>query len=348
MQKQSLYFCFLLLSLGIAGCFSENEIVPDVSHIELDNKLVRFDQLLSALDTNNLETETSMLEGKVPEFYSIFFKNVLPFQTNTKEGFIKNLRGYLSDDRIIRMQDTTAQIFANFEKESLPNIEKGLKLLKHYFPESVTPNLYTFTSEYTYQQFIFPDKGRDGIGIGLDMFLGAKYPYKEIDPNNPAFSNYVTRSFDKSHMAKKVMEILVDDQIGRAPGSRLLDQMINKGKKLYILDKILPEVHDSILLEYTTNQTEWVQSNELQMWAFFFDQNMFYESNAMKINKYINPSPNSPGMPDAAPGRTANYLGWKIVQAYMKRFPETSIQDLIDEKDTQKIMDKSRYKPKRK
>ena len=65
-------------------------------------------------------------------------------------------------------------------------------------------------------------------------------------------------------------------------------------------------------------------------------------------NKYINTSPNSPGMPDQAPGRTANYIGLQIVKAYMKRFPETTIPELLAIQDVQKIMDLSRYKPKRK
>jgi len=122
--------------------------------------------------------------------------------------------------------------------------------------------------------------------------------------------------------------------------------MIHNGKRLYILDRVLPTTQDSILLEYTGAQTKWVQENELSMWAFFFDENLFYESNAMTINKYINPSPSSPGMPDAAPGRTANYIGWKIVEAYMKRTNAT-LSELIAMNDSQKIMDQSRYKPGR-
>jgi len=101
-------------------------------------------------------------------------------------------------------------------------------------------------------------------------------------------------------------------------------------------------------LEYTADQTEWVKSNELEMWAFFFDQELFYESNTMKINKYIQPSPTSPGMPEIAPGRTANYVGWQIVNAYMKRNSDTTLEELIQLRDSQEIMDKSRYKPKQK
>jgi len=334
--------------LFVVGCGDDSkEIIPDVSGIELTNKLVRFEQLMEALDTNDLAIGVKNLNLDHTEFYSVFFRNVLPFDTKTEEDFLKNLRGYLSDKRIQDLQDTTAIVFNNFETETLPQLNDAMKYIKHYFPEFKAPNFYTFISEYTYQQFIFSDKDRDGVGIGLDMFLGEKYPYKQLDPNNPAFSKYLTRSFNKDHLPRKIVEILVDDLIGRPPGSRMLDQMIHNGKRLYVMDRVLPMTSDTILLQYTKEQTKWVEENELSMWAFFFDENMFYESNAMKINKYINPSPKSPGMPDAAPGQTANYIGWKIVEAYMGR-KKVSLQELLAEKDSQLIMDESRYKPGRK
>ena len=337
----------LVSMIFIASCGGDSkEPIPDVSNIELSNKLVRFEQLMAGLDTNNLAEEVQKLNTDYIQFYSVYFKNVLPFDTDTADGFLGNLQGYLSDKRIQELQDTTAIVFKDFETETYPKLIHAMKMMRHYFPNFKAPNFYTFVSEYTYQQFIFSDEGRDGVGIGLDMFLGADYPYKQLDPNNPGFSNYLTRTYNKEHLPRKITEILVDDIIGRAPGSRLLDQMIHNGKRLYIMNKMLPTTPDSILLEYTLEQTKWVQENELSMWAFYFDEELFYESNAIKINKYINPSPTSPGMPDAAPGRTANYIGWKIVDAYMKKTGST-LEELIDMQDAQKIMDESRYKPGR-
>jgi len=346
-NRWKIFFSAIVLS-SILSCGSDTrEIIPDVSEIELSNKLIRFEKSMAALDTNNLSTGVEKLNIDHTEFYSVFFRNVLPFETKTEEGFLDNLKGYLTDKRILKLQDTTELIYKNFESETLPKLNDAMKYIKHYFPEFKAPNLYTFISEYTYQQFIFSDKERDGVGIGLDMYLGADYPYKQLDPNNPGFSNYLTRSFNKDHLPRNVAEILIDDLIGRPPGSRLLDHMIHNGKRLYVLDRVLPTTSDTILLQYTKEQTKWVEENELSMWAFFFDENLFYESNSMKINKYINPSPTSPGMPDAAPGKTANYIGWKIVEAYMDR-KNISIRELIEEKDSQVIMDESRYKPKRK
>jgi hypothetical protein len=348
-RKVWLLFNLVIITLMIWSCESEKkEFVPDVSNISITQDIVRFDNLLAQLDTNNIEYEIEVLKAKYPSFTDIFFSKVLPFEGKTEEEFYANLRGYLGDQRILKLQDTVAIVFRDLEDGALADLEAAMKLMKYYFVDFEAPNVYTFTSEYTYQKFIFEDDQKDGIGIGLDMFLGSDYDYKGIDPNNPAFSQYLTKTFSKEYIPKMLMEILVNDRIGKAPGSRLLDHMIHNGKQLYILDKIFPETPDSILFEYTREQTEWVKSNELEMWAFFFDQNLFYESNSMKINKYINPSPNSPGMPSSAPGRTANYMGLQIVKAYMKKFPKTTLDELIALSDSQKIMDSSRYKPKQK
>lgn len=344
-----LYVALIIITFTIWSCESESkEFIPDISDIKIEHDIIRFDNLLSQLDTNNLENDVEILKAKYPEFADTYFSRVLPFIGKTNEDFLANLRGYLGDERIKKLQDTVAILFKDIEKGALADLEKSMKYMKYYFDDFEAPNVYTFISEYTYQKFIFEDKGKDGLGIGLDMFLGKDYKYKEIDPNNPSFSQYLTRTFSKEYIPKMMMEILINDRLGRVPGSRLLDHMIHNGKQLYILDKVMPETPDSILFEYTTDQTDWVKSNELEMWAFFFDKNLFYESNTMKINKYINPSPNSPGMPPNAPGRTANYMGMQIVKAYMKKFPKTSIQELIDLNDSQEIMDNSRYKPKQK
>lgn len=139
----------------------------------------------------------------------------------------------------------------------------------------------------------------------------------------------------------------MQDILGAPGGMRLLDLMVHNGKNLYVLDKLLPDTPDSIKLEITAQQTQWLSDNEKEMWSYFLKENLFYSNNLQDIRKYVEYSPNSPGMPTEAPGRTANWLGWQIVKAYMTRYPETTMQELIALKDAQALLDQSKYKPKR-
>ena len=65
--------------------------------------------------------------------------------------------------------------------------------------------------------------------------------------------------------------------------------------------------------------SKWCESNELQLWTHFLEEDLLYATNLRDIRKLVDYSPNSPGMPAEAPGRTANWTGWQIVKAYMKR-----------------------------
>lgn len=341
-------FLFSIGFLFFQSCGDEESVyIPDVSGIKLDNKWVRMDQILASLDTNAVQQEFDTLYKKYPDFFDVYFKHILPFDVRNEDEFYDHLHGYLTHEQIRNLQDTTALIFSDLEENTKPELQKGFKFLKYYFPSFNAPNIYTYTSEYTYQQFFFVDQDKDAVGIGLDLFLGKNFPYKSLDPTNPAFSEYLTRTYDKEYIPKKVLEAIIQEKIGPSPGSQLLDYMITNGKKLYVLKRVLPETPDSIIMEYTAEQMDWVKNNEKQIWAFFFDKDLFYESKTIMINKYINPSPDSPGMPSSAPGRTANYIGWQIVESYMKKNPDLTMEQLINNENTQNIMDKSRYKPRR-
>jgi uncharacterized protein YjaZ len=124
--------------------------------------------------------------------------------------------------------------------------------------------------------------------------------------------------------------------------------MIHNGKKLYLLDKILPFKHDTIVTEYSAKQLEWVRANQIQIWSYFTDENLLYETNMARITKYLRPAPSSPGMPQESPGMTANYIGWEIVKAFMKKYPETTIEELIQYEDSQQFLEQARYRPKNK
>jgi hypothetical protein len=51
-------------------------------------------------------------------------------------------------------------------------------------------------------------------------------------------------------------------------------------------------------------------------------------------------------MPKESPGKVGAWLGWQIINAYMKENPNTTLHQLIDLKDGQKILTSSKYKPK--
>lgn len=341
---------FLILILW--SCNDSAKVpIPDVSGIDLTTRFVRYEQLLARADTLNSEAAYNEIARAYPAFTELYFGRLVPLYRPgmPADSLIVEFQNYITDPGIRHLLDTVAIVHNDFDTRMRPAIEQAFKNTKYYFPRWKEPDVYTLISDFGYQHFLFEDENRNtGLGIGLDLYLGRDFPYHRIAPGNPSFSQYITRTFDKDHMVKRAMESIYDELEGPLSGPRMLDQMMDNGKRLYVLSHILPTTPDSILLEFTAEQTDWVMNNEEQMWAFFFKEKLFYETDMLKINKYINTSPESPGMPAEAPGMTGNYIGWQIIKSYMERFPSTTIQQLLTMTDAQKIMDDSKYKPKKK
>jgi len=332
-------FLFLLVILAIASCKNDSDVfIPDVSEVNVDFEVIRFEDKMQTRSIDQLLAE-------YPAFANTFFTSIIPVKR--QPDYQAAMDTIMQNPRFQNLIDTTLLIHADLDK-TMGELEKSFKYLHYYLPEIDIPDIYTFVSGFEYQRFLMADSGQNNlIGLGLDMFLGHTFPYASVSPENPAFSNYLTRTFDKEHLPRKVNELLLEDFLPKTEKNQMLDQMIFNGKKLYLLDHILPHTSDHIVMEYTPEQWTWAQENELEMWAFFLKENLFYENSSQKIKKYLSPSPSSPGMPPSAPGRTGNYIGWQIVKSYMKRHPETTIAELISLNKAQEFLQKSKYKPRK-
>lgn len=339
-------FAVFMLSALIWGCqLGEQEFVPDVSGIESTVEIRRFDQALFQLDTNNIEAELEALTEAYPELSAIYFSRILRANDPqvAPDGPAPYIKGFLQHEPVRNLYDS---VQAHYPEMAGIEIElaRAFQFFQYYFPEEPVPTVSTLISEYAVAAFVY---GENDLGISLDYFLGSDYPYQKLNPRDPAFSAYLTRTFNQEHLTSKAIQTLINGLVPPPRQQRLLDLMIDNGKKLYILDKLLPYTPDSIKLEVTGEQVEWLNDNELEMWAFLIKEDLMYATDSRKIRKLVDYSPHSPGMPEEAPGRTANWVGWQVVQAYMRRHPETTLQELIAIEDAQALLDASRYKPAR-
>lgn len=340
------HLILVVLSIFLVGCKVNKN--PDVSDIDVNLNIIRFEKELFKIDTTNTLAAFKELERAHPAFVDLFFKHVLPLRDvkNPADEQIlsKNISSFINDEFVKSVYDTVQIVYPEMEEVS-EKLTQTLKFAKYYFPDVEIENLYTFVSEFGYQTFIFSEEnGKDAIGVGLDLFLN-DYPYKRFAQTNASFSDYLTRAFTREHIHKRAADAIIDDILKPEKGERLIDKMIQNGKKQYLLKKFMPFENDSIIFEHSGKQMDWVMENELNIWVHLLSEELIYETNRKKINSLIEFSPTSKGMPNDAPGRTANYTGFKIIEKFMQRNPEIELDSMINIMDPQFILDNARYKP---
>ena len=121
--------------------------------------------------------------------------------------------------------------------------------------------------------------------------------------------------------------------------------MIAEGKVLYISNKLQPHTSDTLVYGFGIKELKWLSQNEKQIWGFFIENKLLYNTDMLEIRKYITPGPTTAGMPPESPGNVGSWVGMQIVDKYMRKNTKTTLQDLIKITDGQMMLSRSGYKP---
>ena len=332
-----LFFAFSACLFIFSNCTSDDNDrqrpkTPDVSGIQVAVQVNRFDQKMAALDTNNTAAAVAALEKEAPEFSAIYFEKIIGIKDpkDSMGKYRNEVRKFLTDPTMRYMMNSIAKVYPDLSAEK-QEIEQGLRFLKHYFPNYVAPTtIYTMPSAYNFAA-VLPTN--NSVSVGLDMFLGKNYSVYETLATTGQYPRFVSRTFRRDYLVDRVFELLIGDIAGEPSGNRLLDYMIHNGKKLYVLDCVLPKTADSIKLNYTTEEMKGIYANEAFTWGRILKQNLIYSTKFQDVQKLVMPAPNAPIIAEEAPGAIGNFIGWRIIQQYMKRHPEMTLEALLKIKE---------------
>lgn len=333
-------YLFFLLTLLFGSCNNNKNV--DVTNISLNFSIERFDKDLSSLTPQNVSQKAPILKKKYGAFYRDFMEQILNVGFVSDTGYYINLRLVLENKDYQELKKSVNTKFADYIAER--EVKEAFKHIKYYYPKKKLPRVITFFSGFSVQTPI----GNDYIGIGLDMFLGADSKfYPALTQSIPL---YISRRFTPENIAPRIVEGYAREDLfpEKDQDQTLMSKMIYNGKILYFMDNVLPEVSDSTKIGYTSKQLKWCSDYEGSIWAYLLENELLYETDYMKIQKFLTEAPFTPGIgndSESAP-KLAVWIGWQIVRKYMDINPHISLQQLMKEEDAQKILNASQYKPK--
>ena len=334
---------FFYLTAAILLFFScKNNDIPDVSNIKVELKVQRFERDFFSIDSNNILHEMQRLNTNYPLFINDFRQQILGFDNTTPpDSLTKYLRLFIRDYRFVK--DSADKLFADFEPHA-KEIKKGLQFVKYYFPEYKAPaKIITFIGPFDgYSDVITTD----AFAVGLQLHLGSNFSFYKSSIAEDLFPSYISQKFTPDYIPVNCIKNIVDDLYpDKSVGKALIEQMVEKGKRLYLLDKFLPYTPDYLKIGYTETQLKDCYTNEAVIWDFFLNNDLLNNTDQNIVKNYIGESPKTQELGEGSPGNIGAFSGWQIVKKYMEKNPKTSLQELM-KKDAREIYTQSKYKPR--
>ncbi|MGB1038247.1 MAG: hypothetical protein ACPGYY_06325 [Bacteroidia bacterium] len=338
-----LHKVFILIFVSLLASCKDNPHIKDLSNIDLELSTIRFEQDLFACKSVD---DILQLNEEHPDFYSVFTGNLIAANvqrpgSNDTDVAVELYR-YISHRDMDSLYKITQTAFPDFT-DYTAQITQASKYIKHYFPDEEISGITTFISTFQYGS-IFKQSDKS-FGVGLDMYLGSDFEvYGMLNPES--FPTYRVKKFEDHRIVPNCIQTFVDYKIPAYKSTSFIDQAVQEGKKLYLLDLLLPEFHDSLKINYLNGQIEWAESQEKNMWSYLIQEDVLFSSDKNEYQKhYFNEGPfTSPFGNDSSP-RAGAWLGWQIVRKYMSENTEVSLNDLLSNKNHQDIFQKSGYRP---
>jgi hypothetical protein len=334
--KYLLLFPFFLL---LFSC-SNNPLEVDTKNVNIKPiELKRLDRDLFAINTQNFEAENPKLIAKYGAFYNTFIYNIIN-RGEAKDSVKNAIKSFVSDPDLKKVYTTVQAIYTDAEMKKIENeLEQAMKYFKYHFPKQVVPDKYAaYISGFNYNITTTDST----LGIGLDMFMGAENEFYTM----LRWPNYQRRGLSKEYIVTSCMRgWIVHSFDSNEPINNLINHMIFYGKLYYCLDAVLPNESDSIKIGYSVQQMSYCTKYEKDIWKYFTEKDRLYTNDLKLVSEFTSDGPFTSAISKECPPRIAMYVGWQIVRAYMKRNGNVSLMDLMKEKDAQKILSKSKYKP---
>lgn len=249
------------------------------------------------------------------------------------------LKAFAVDTFCIRLNDLVEKKFSD-DKALRKEIKSVYQRMNYYYPGIMIPETYFYVSGVDYEIpaiMIQPD----AVLISLDYYLGNDdgiYDYIGMP-------RYRSLRCQPSYITRDLAQAFYDNMYARRAAKKdVLSEMINVGKQLYFIEAMNPALPDSVLFGYSSQQTQWAQQYEADVWAAIVGNNMLYANDMMAFRNFFGDAPFTQAFSRESAPRLGEYIGLQIIRSYMTH-NDVSLQELMKNNDLQQIFQNSQYKP---
>lgn len=311
-----------LLVMCVFSCQNTSKVEKEISEIEMDLTIERFDQMFAT----SVSSDLPVLKQNYPFLFSKRYADSV---------WVKRM-----SDPIQQLQNKAVDsVFEDFARTEL-EIVNFYKHLKYYNKALKTPRVITVLSDVDYRNKVVVTDSI--VLVALDTYLGSDHEFYA------SFYDYIKQNLNRDQIVSDLATAYAERLIYQPKRATFLEEMIYYGKQLYLKDLLIPFKENNEKIGYFPEQYEWAQENEFYIWQYFVEKELLYETDRKLLARFIVQAPFSRfnlELDSESPGRLGQYIGWQIVKSYMENNSTPLLQML--QMEATEIFNNAKFKPKK-
>ncbi len=278
------------------------------------------DQLVELLRANTVLRDQFLLRADYPD----------------DSTFLNNLYQRFTNPYFDSLYLETKKVFANIDP-LVAEFEEAFTNLHYYYPDMPIPRIQFVITGLDSDLYVSDSL----IIVGLDYYLGSGAKYR------PQMYEYILRQYSPQNIVPSVMLLYGIDARTNATNMNdktVLADMVAYGKSYYFAKHMLPCKPDSIFMNYTADEIAGSRKNQDLIWFRLVEDKVLYSTANQMKQRYLGERPKTIEVGPECPGRIAQWVGWQIVNSYMKNNEEITLPQLMEMDNADKLFKESKYK----
>ncbi|MBS1546467.1 MAG: hypothetical protein JST38_06400 [Bacteroidetes bacterium] len=330
---------FVALLLFMAACGGKSPSTVNVRPVPVNVKVERLDKdLFKAVDdsTGNFNLE---LYAKYGEFYKLYVERVLQAAAYNDPRLPMALNRFVHDPDWSKVQLRADSVLGDMAEQEA-GFNEAFGRLKAFFPDSLVPRIIAYNSGFNYG--VLPTDSV--LGFGVEWFVGKNSPVVQyLSPE--LFPQYRKERMRPEMLVPSVVKGWLQVHYTRdVQGEDLLTNLVVIGKVMALLDALLPETDATLKFAFTPQQLKWCEDNEFNIWREVVTKEMLYSKDPKVIDQFMNDGPYTTGFPRESPGHIGEWIGYRMVESYLRANPKDSFAQIFAMRSPQSFL--NTYKPK--
>ncbi len=337
-MANSFRFFFLLVAVSFTSCQDSRYEVETNTNIEQAD-FYRLDQAIFAESTGTL-ADLATLDTESNGFLTIYMLEIMQMPPIDNPMATSILSQFTEDPTWRDLQQHIQNVHPELQKESA-TMKSALARYAAFFKENTLPQLVTYNSGFNVG--VYPSD--QYLGVGLEWYSGSDQPILDRLPPE-LFPQYKRDKMLSKYLVGNALKgwLFVKFQ-SKQNGESLLNRMVFSGKIHFLTKILLEDISDADLLNYSEVQAEWAENNAYDVWKHLVESDLVFSKSAKEVSKMMNDGPFTPGMPPESPGGIGNWVGYKMVEAFMEKNSDIGLVELMNNKNDQNFL--KYYKPGR-
>ncbi len=320
MKKRKTFLLILFLSGFFASC-DTNPLLVDITEKQVAINYINVDDAFA--NATLAETEKMhhhFIDSLDPLYLFEIQQNLRAPKSDTLH---KAIHRFYHAEYIRALEEAKSSLHPHLSL--LENrVNKAFRYLSVHFKKMPIPG------QIIYMNKLFSNIhcSDSAASIGLESYIPQGHDVLNKIPKSQLYE-WQRERMDKAYIPRDIAMNWIQVHLFKEIDKKLAEHIVQAGKILYAINAAFPKAEQEYIVRYSEDDLTWALNHEQMVWDYLVKEQLLFKNNRRDKANFLNAGPKTVGLPEEAPDRLGQFLGYRMVKKYMHQNKALSLPELL-------------------